>query len=91
VFVGSWRRESIKAGIMNGVEIMCGTCRRGWRLPLTASPYLLLELTSQPCPYCEAATLSWRDAGPHPEPGRGGRRALARPTGGPEIQIALGG
>ena len=59
---------------MNGVEIICETCHRGWRLPPTASPYLLLQLTSQPCPYCEAATLSCRDAAPQAEPGWPGRR-----------------
>jgi len=69
---------------MNGVEMTCQTCSRSWRLPVTASPYLLLELTSQPCPYCEAATLSCREAAPYPEPGRGVRRDRARSTRGPQ-------
>jgi hypothetical protein len=73
---------------MNGVEMTCRTCSRSWRLPLTASPYLLLELTSQACPYCEAATLSCHEAAPHPEPGRGVRRARARSTRGPEVRMA---
>jgi hypothetical protein len=71
---------------MNGVEMTCRTCSRSWRLPLTESPYLLLELTSQPCPYCEAVTLSCREAAPPPEPGRGGHRARLRSPRGPEVR-----
>jgi hypothetical protein len=71
---------------MSGVEITCLTCRRGWRLPVAGSPYLLLELTSQPCPYCEAATLSCHEAAPQPEPGRGIRPPRARFPRGPEVR-----
>ena len=45
---------------MGGVSVTCGNCQRSFTLAVDASTYLLLELESRPCPYCDAYTLSTR-------------------------------
>ena len=47
---------------MNGLSITCVSCQRSWRLAVDASPYVLLDLASRPCPFCEAGTLSCLDS-----------------------------
>jgi hypothetical protein len=38
--------------------IVCAACRNNWPLAGAPSPYLEMQLMSQPCPRCEAYTLS---------------------------------
>ena len=38
--------------------IVCATCRGTWPIQSTPTPYLEMQLESQPCPRCEAYTLS---------------------------------
>jgi len=38
--------------------IVCGTCQGTWPIQGTPTPYLEMQLESQPCPRCEAYTLS---------------------------------
>lgn len=45
---------------VGALEIICDTCRRSWRVDGGNSVYQQLTLTAQPCPYCEANTLSCR-------------------------------
>ncbi len=48
---------------MAGILVICESCRRSFNLAVDASPYLLLELQSRPCPFCEAYTLGARVTG----------------------------
>ena len=46
---------------MNAPFIICSTCGRSWPLPVVPSLYAELLLEAQPCPACEAYTLSCPD------------------------------
>ncbi len=46
---------------MKALVITCDSCRQSWKLGLQASLYLQLDLSSRPCPHCEAYTLSCPD------------------------------
>jgi len=43
---------------MTRLRIVCGACRNHWPIAGAPSPYLEMQLMSQPCPRCEAYTLS---------------------------------
>jgi hypothetical protein len=43
---------------MKAVVVTCASCSRSWKLNLHDSLYLQLDLSSRPCPHCEAYTLS---------------------------------
>jgi hypothetical protein len=58
---------------VSNLSIICGTCRRSWRLAVDFSIYVLLDLTSRPCPYCGADTLNCCDAGGTPSAARRSR------------------
>jgi hypothetical protein len=47
---------------MTDIQITCNNCQRTWTLPGAGSVYWQLELSSRPCPFCEAYTLSYGDA-----------------------------
>jgi uncharacterized protein CbrC (UPF0167 family) len=55
---------------MIGTEIVCNSCQRRWTLPLADSVYARLDLSSRPCPHCEAYTLSYGDGQAPPAPFR---------------------
>jgi hypothetical protein len=55
---------------MGGVLVTCKKCHRNFTLAVDASPYLLFDLQSRPCPYCEAYTLSSRAADEEELPAR---------------------
>lgn len=38
--------------------IVCATCRESWPIQAISTTYLEMQLESQPCPRCEAYTLS---------------------------------
>lgn len=61
---------------MNGFGVTCCNCRRSWILTIETSLYLQLDLSTRPCPYCEAYTLSSSsdDRGSRVLRGEGGRR-----------------
>ncbi len=72
---------------MKVVVVTCASCSRSWKLNSHDSLYLQLDLSSRPCPHCEAYTLSSREpaeAAPHGyrRRGRGGfaRRAALAPS-----------
>ncbi len=44
---------------MTRLCIVCASCRNNWPLQGASSPYLEMQLMSQPCPRCEAYTLSF--------------------------------
>jgi hypothetical protein len=48
---------------MKAVTVICATCLRSWKLDQPDSLYLQLDLSSRPCPHCEAYTLSCRAPG----------------------------
>jgi hypothetical protein len=48
--------------LMSRIWIVCAMCHGRWRLEAVESPYLEMQLMSQPCPHCEAYTLSCRPA-----------------------------
>lgn len=60
---------------MSCLSVTCVSCHRSWKLAVDASPYLLLDLTSRPCPFCEAGTLSCLDAEGVESPPRRSRAA----------------
>lgn len=43
---------------MSGSWIVCAMCQGTWPIQGTPTPYLDMHLQSQPCPRCEAYTLS---------------------------------
>jgi hypothetical protein len=45
---------------MIGTEIVCSSCRRHWPLPEMAAVYSQMDLSTRPCPHCEAYTLSYQ-------------------------------
>jgi hypothetical protein len=58
---------------MKELMITCASCRQSWKLEVEESVYLELDLTSRPCPCCEACTLTCQE-------GRtAGRRARLAP------------
>ncbi len=46
---------------MKATLIACANCGRSWKLSLFDPLYLQLELSSRPCPHCEAYTLSCQE------------------------------
>jgi hypothetical protein len=40
------------------MEIVCISCHNHWRVDVPDSVYLQLDVSSQPCPACEAYTLT---------------------------------
>ena len=47
---------------MGRLSIVCASCKGTWPLPGTPTPYVEMQLMTQPCPRCEAYTLSCRPA-----------------------------
>jgi hypothetical protein len=43
---------------MKALRIICESCQAEWTLHAEETPYLELNIMSQPCPNCEAYTLS---------------------------------
>jgi hypothetical protein len=54
---------------MSGTTIVCLSCQRRWQLPGTDPAYSQMDLSTRPCPHCEAYTLSYQEP------------ASARPSG----------
>jgi uncharacterized protein CbrC (UPF0167 family) len=46
---------------MKGKVVTCMSCGRRWPVAVHDSLYLLIELSSRPCPHCEAYTLTITD------------------------------
>jgi hypothetical protein len=53
------RRYPVRTA-MKAVVVTCASCSRSWKLNLHNSLYLQLDLSSRPCPHCEAYTLNCR-------------------------------
>jgi uncharacterized protein (UPF0212 family) len=60
---------------MKAIVVTCASCSRSWKLNQPDSVYLQLDLSSRPCPHCEAYTLSCRSSAD----GSGVRRHRRRP------------
>jgi hypothetical protein len=75
---------------MKALIVTCASCSRSWKLNQPDSVYLQIDLSSRPCPHCEAYTLSSRSSTdssglhrrPRRRPDRSGYYAVARAPGG---------
>jgi hypothetical protein len=71
---------------MKAAVILCASCRHSWQLSFNDSLYLQLDLSSRPCPHCEAYTLGCHAAREGESPPRSFRSrrtaALVQPAPG---------
>jgi hypothetical protein len=63
--------------------IVCASCRGAWPMHAGASTYFEMQLMSQPCPRCEAYTLSCAASGELSLGGRLGNKAVLAETSPP--------
>ena len=42
---------------MPGLLVHCDNCSRSWNLAVTESPYLVADLETHLCPFCESCAL----------------------------------
>ncbi len=42
---------------MSHAQIRCANCLRTWKLPCDHLSFVVIDLATRPCPYCEAYTL----------------------------------